>query len=299
MNAWFEDFAAYLRYERNYSEHTVLSYGGSLKAFELYCKSLDNEMTWDTVTSDVVRAWVVALLERGLTPSAVCPKLSAVKSFYRFLLKRGMVSADPAYGVHAPKKAKVLPYFVGERDLDFLLEDSNFSKTFEGILERTVVSMLYATGMRAAELVALDVSDLDMKGSVVSVVGKRRKNRLIPILPELKSVLEVYLAERKDFLCRNNADHEALFVSAQRGMRLTYSALRLMVRGVLSKVTLQSKRSPHVLRHSFATSMLNHSADLQSVKELLGHESLRTTAIYTHTTFEELKKLYNQAHPRA
>jgi integrase/recombinase XerC len=256
-------------------------------------------MTWDTVTSDVVRAWVVALLERGLTPSAVCPKLSAVKSFYRFLLKRGMVSADPAYGVHAPKKAKVLPYFVGERDLDFLLEDSNFSKTFEGILERTVVSMLYATGMRAAELVALDVSDLDMKGSVVSVVGKRRKNRLIPILPELKSLLEVYLAERKDFLCRNNADHEALFVSAQRGMRLTYSALRLMVRGVLSKVTLQSKRSPHVLRHSFATSMLNHSADLQSVKELLGHESLRTTAIYAHTTFEELKKLYNQAHPRA
>lgn len=299
MNAWFEDFVAYLRYERNYSEHTVLSYGGSLKAFELYCKSLDNEMTWDTVTSDVVRAWVVALLERGLTPSAVCPKLSAVKSFYRFLLKRGMASADPAYGVHAPKKAKVLPYFVGERDLDFLLEDSNFSKTFEGILERTVVSMLYATGMRAAELVALDVSDLDMKGSAVSVVGKRRKNRLIPILPELKSVLEVYLAERKDFLCRNNADHEALFISAQRGMRLTYSALRLMVRGVLSKVTLQSKRSPHVLRHSFATSMLNHSADLQSVKELLGHESLRTTAIYTHTTFEELKKLYNQAHPRA
>ena len=298
MNAWLEEFVAYLRYERNYSELTVISYSSSLKAFELYYKSLEEGLSWALVTPDVIRSWIVSLLDGGLTPSGVCPKLSAVKSFYRFLLKRGFVATDPAYGVNAPKKKRPLPYFVREGDLDRLLDDMEFPDTYEGRRDKVIVTMLYSTGMRAAELIDLDIADVNMRESLVSVIGKRNKQRLIPMIPELHDGLTVYLAERGRLLS-DVAENQALFLDAGTCKRISYAKLRVLVRDALSKVTMQSKRSPHVLRHSFATSMLNHSADLQSVKELLGHESLKTTAIYTHTTFEELKKMYNQAHPRA
>ena len=298
MDAWFEEFVAYLRYERAYSELTVISYSSSLKEFELYCNSLEENLSWQTITSDVIRTWVVALLDEGLRPAGVCPKLSAVKTFYRFLLKRGMITVDPAYSVNAPKKSKPLPYFVAENDLRRLLGDLQIAETYEEKLSRTIICMLYATGMRASELIGLDVSDVDLCNSMVSVVGKRDKQRLIPMLPELVQVLETYLSERKALLA-NKGEVQALFLQPRTGKRLAYPKLRALVRETLAHVTMQSKRSPHVLRHSFATSLLNHSADLQSVKELLGHESLNTTAVYTHTTFEELRKLYNQAHPRA
>ena len=298
MDAWFEEFIAYLRYERNYSNSTIVSYSSSLKAFELYYKSLEEDSAWNTVTSDVIRSWVVALLSGGVTPAGVCPKLSAVKSFYRFLLKRDLVRVDPAYGVTAPKKGKPLPYFVNEKDLDRLLDDFDFSATYEGKLSKTVVATLYTTGMRAAELIGLDLADVDFRNSVVSVVGKRNKHRLIPMVPELVRVLEDYLAEREKIL-EGKSETQAFFVTEKCGRRISYAKLRVLVRETLANVTMQSKRSPHVLRHSFATSLLNNSADLQSVKELLGHEKLETTAIYAHTTFEELKKMYNQAHPRA
>lgn len=298
MNAWLEEFVAYLRYERNYSELTVISYSSSLKAFELYYKSLEEGLSWALVTPDVIRSWIVSLLDGGLTPSGVCPKLSAVKSFYRFLLKRGFVATDPAYGVSAPKKNRPLPYFVREGDLDRLLDDMEFPDTYDGRRDKVIVTMLYSTGMRAAELIGLDVTDVNMHESLVSVIGKRNKQRLIPMIPELYDGLNAYLAERERLLS-DVAENQALFLDAGTCKRISYAKLRVLVRDALAKVTMQSKRSPHVLRHSFATSMLNHSADLQSVKELLGHESLKTTAIYTHTTFEELKKMYNQAHPRA
>ena len=298
MDAWLEEFIAYLRYERDYSELTVVSYSSSLKAFELYYKSLDEELTWNTVTSDIVRSWIVALLDGGLAPAGVCPKLSAVKSFFRFLLKRGLVDVNPAYGVLAPKKGKPLPYFVSENDMNRLLDDLEFPATYEGELSKTLVTMLYATGMRASELIGLDLSDVDLRNSTVSVVGKRKKQRLIPMVPELVTALERYLVHREK-VQDGKSETQAFFVLEKSGRRISYAKLRKLVRDTLANVTMQSKRSPHVLRHSFATSLLNNSADLQSVKELLGHEKLQTTAIYTHTTFEELKKMYNQAHPRA
>lgn len=298
MDTWLGDFFAYLRYERNYSERTVTAYQISLKAFGLYMKSLDEGLTWKTVSSDVVRSWVVSLLDKGINPSGACLKLSAVKSFYRFLLRRGLVETDPAYGVNAPKKPRPLPYFIREKDMDHLLDDIIFPDTYEGHRDRTMVSMLYSTGMRASELITLDLSSVDLHEAVVSVIGKRNKQRLIPMVPELVQDVRDYLQARKEFLAGGEPT-EALFLDNAKGRRITYEHLRVAVRNALANVTMQSKRSPHVLRHSFATSMLNHSADLQSVKELLGHQSLSTTAIYTHTTFEELKKLYNQAHPRA
>ena len=298
MDAWLEEFIAYLRYERDYSELTVVSYSSSLKAFELYYKSLDEELTWNTVTSDIIRSWIVALLDGGLAPAGVCPKLSAVKSFFRFLLKRGLVDVNPAYGVLAPKKGKPLPYFFSENDMNRLLDDLEFPATYEGELSKTLVTMLYATGMRASELIGLDLSDVDLRNSTVSVVGKRKKQRLIPMVPELVTALERYVVHREK-VQNGKSETQAFFVLEKSGRRITYAKLRKLVRDTLANVTMQSKRSPHVLRHSFATSLLNNSADLQSVKELLGHEKLQTTAIYTHTTFEELKKMYNQAHPRA
>ena len=298
MDAVFEEFVAYLRYERAYSELTVVSYSSSLKAFRLYFKSLDEEMSWETVTSDVVRSWMVCLLDSGLTASGVCPKLSAVKSFYRFMLGRGLVAVDPAHGVNAPKKSKPLPYFVREADMDCLLDDLEFPDSFAGRRDKTIISMLYSTGMRAAEILGLDLADVDLRNAMVSVVGKRNKQRLIPLHPELLRELEDYMLAREAVLGGKPED-SALFIEERSGKRIAYPKLRVIVRDALSRVTIQSKRSPHVLRHSFATSMLNNFADLQSVKELLGHSSLKTTAIYTHTTFEELKKLYNQAHPRA
>ena len=298
MDAWLEDFFAYLRYERAYSERTIISYSSSLKEFGLYCKSLETDLSWATVTSDVVRSWVVSLIEAGLSVATVCRCLSAVKSFYRFLLKRGLLDVDPSYSVSAPKKRKPLPYFVGEKDMDSLLTEVSFPNTYEGVLSRTVVYVLYATGMRASELLGLNVYDVDFGNSLITVLGKRNKQRKIPMLPELKVCIEDYLRARTQ-IQKDGGDEEALFLNGRSGKRISYVKLRLLVRETLGKVTMQSKRSPHVLRHSFATSLLNNSADLQSVKELLGHESLKTTAIYTHTTFEELKKLYNQAHPRA
>ncbi|MBR2458130.1 MAG: tyrosine-type recombinase/integrase [Bacteroidaceae bacterium] len=298
MDAVFEEFVAYLRYERAYSELTVVSYSSSLKAFELYFKSLDEEMSWETVTSDVVRSWMVCLLDSGLTASGVCPKLSAVKSFYRFMLGRGLVAVDPAHGVNAPKKSKPLPYFVREADMDCLLDDLEFPDSFAGRRDKTIISMLYSTGMRAAEILGLDLADVDLRNAMVSVVGKRNKQRLIPLHPELLRELEDYMLARETVLGGKPED-SALFIEERSGKRIAYPKLRVIVRDALSRVTIQSKRSPHVLRHSFATSMLNNFADLQSVKELLGHSSLKTTAIYANTTFEELKKLYNQAHPRA
>lgn len=298
MDAVFEEFVAYLRYERAYSELTVVSYSSSLKAFRLYFKSLDEEMSWETVTSDIVRSWMVCLLDSGLTASGVCPKLSAVKSFYRFMLGRGLVAVDPAHGVNSPKKSKPLPYFVREADMDCLLDDLEFPDSFAGRRDKTIISMLYSTGMRAAEILGLDLADVDLRNAMVSVVGKRNKQRLIPLHSELLRELEDYMLAREAVLGGKSED-SALFIEERSGKRIAYPKLRVIVRDALSRVTIQSKRSPHVLRHSFATSMLNNFADLQSVKELLGHSSLKTTAIYTHTTFEELKKLYNQAHPRA
>ena len=298
MDTCFEEFEAYLRYERNYSEYTLTSYAHSLKAFELYFKTLDESISWKTVTTDVVRSWMMSLLESGLSPAGVCPKLSAVKSFYRFLLRRKKVEVDPAYCVIAPKKGKPLPYFIREKEMDRLLDAIEFPNTFEGVTSKAVVTMLYSTGMRAAELLNLNLADVDLGRALVTVWGKRYKQRSIPMIEELKKNVEIYLRAREFFL-EGRVNVDAFFLDPNSGRRLSYARLRAIVRDALSGVTAQSKRSPHVLRHSFATSMLNNSADLQSVKELLGHESLSTTAIYTHTTFEELKKMYNQAHPRA
>lgn len=295
---WIRSFIDYLKFERNYSNKTLRCYEDDLKAFEKFFKELDSTLKWDTLDADVVRNWMVSMMDAGSAATSVNRRLSSLRSFFRFLLKRGMVGFDPVRGVQGPKKKKPLPVFVCESDMDRLLDGNCFADSFEGRRDRLILDLFYSTGMRLSELTGLNVEDIDLVTDNVKVTGKRNKQRIIPFGEELHVLLETYISERRILADAVAGATSALFVDA-KGVRLQNIKVWRLVRYYLGLVSTFPKRSPHVLRHTFATSMLNHHADLEALKELLGHESISTTEIYTHTTFEELKEMYNQAHPRA
>lgn len=290
-----ESFLKYLSLERNYSDRTVVCYGTDIAKFESYFRGVDESLDFTTVDSDLVRGWVMTLMDAGYEATSVNRKLSSLRAFYRFLLRKKYVKTDPVALVCAPKKKKPLPVFVKEADMNRLLDDTDFGDGFEGVRDRLILETFYLTGMRLSELIGLVDADVDFFAKVIKVTGKRNKQRLIPFGEELEGDLKVYLDTRNK-CCTEGV--ESFFVRKD-GRRLCPRMVYLLVRRNLSKVVTLKKKSPHVLRHTFATSMLNNHAELEAVKELLGHESLSTTEIYTHTTFEELKKVYEQAHPRA
>ena len=292
---WIESFLEYLRLERNYSEKTVVSYGIDLREFEGYFKKADAEIDVTTVDADVVRNWVMYLMDEGRAATSVNRKLSALRSFYRFLLRKKVIAVNPMTKVVGPKKKKPLPSFVREKDMDRLLDSLTFEEGYEGCRDRMILEMFYATGMRLSELIGLNDASVDFSAKLIKVTGKRNKQRLIPFANELEHDLRVYIKVRDEAL-PNGSD--AFFVRKD-GKRMYPMQVYRLVKRNLSKVVTLKKRSPHVLRHTFATAMLNDCAELRAVKELLGHESLTTTEVYTHTTFEELKKVYELAHPRA
>ena len=298
---WIKIFVDYLRFERNLSEKTIEAYQADLEAFKQFYENLNSEISWKTVDSDIIRDWEVNMMNNGNTASSVNRRLSALRSFYRFLLKRKMVTIDPAHNLRGPKKEKSLPYYIRESEMNKLLDgDQYFSDDFEGCRDKMIMLMFYSTGVRLSELVGLNLADVDLDQMQVKVTGKRNKQRIIPYGDEMGDAIRAYLDRRLSFLAEKSREEEkAFFVDTRSGNRILPGRVQGLVKKYLSLVTTQRKRSPHVLRHSFATSMLNHHADLQSVKELLGHESLSTTEIYTHTSFEELKEMYKQAHPRA
>lgn len=296
---WIQSFVDYLRYERNLSERTIKGYSAGLEAFERFFKRLDAELCWENLDEDVIRDWMMAMMEEGNRTGSICCRLSSVRAFYKFLLKRGLVDRNPAHLVVAPKREKNLPIFVREDQMDRLLDGNYFPEDFVGVRDRLILLAFYSTGMRLSELTGLALDDVDCKQSQVRVTGKRNKQRVIPFGTEMMSSIHSYLAMRHAMLMEKGIVSNWFFVSEKSGGRMPDSKVRQIVQAYLGQVTTLRKKSPHVLRHSFATSMLNHRADLQSVKELLGHERLSTTEIYTHTTFEELKDMYNQAHPRA
>ena len=292
---FIDTFLKYLRFERNYSEKTIVSYRIDLEEFEDYLKKVDAEKNLVTADADLVRSWMVYLMEKGRSVATVNRKLSSLRSFYRFLLRRRVVDLDPMLKVVGPKKQKTLPSFSRVQEMDRLLDECSVNEGFEGVRDRLILEMFYATGMRLSELIGLSDADVDLSAKLLKVTGKRNKQRLIPFGEELWMDLLGYIKLRNETLPDRD---DALFVRKD-GKRMYPELVYKIVRRNLSKVATLKKRSPHVLRHTFATAMLNGSAELQAVKELLGHESLATTEIYTHTTFEELKKVYEQAHPRA
>ena len=285
----------YLRFERNYSEATVVSYGIDLTQFEDFIKSVDEELTVEEVDSDLIRQWEISLMEKGYTSTSVNRKLSTLRSFYRFLLIRGKVEKDPVRKVTGPKNKKPLPSFLKEEEMNRLIDETDFGQGFIGCRDKMIIEMFYATGMRRSELIGLNDVDVDFPASLVKVTGKRNKQRLIPFADELRQSMEEYIKVRNEEVSDRG---EAFFVN-KNGKRLYDNEVYNLVKRNLSKVVTLKKRSPHVLRHTFATTMLNNEAGLESVKELLGHSSLSATEVYTHATFEELKKVYKQAHPRA
>ena len=289
-----DQFLDYLRYERNRSELTVKRYEDSLTDFQKYFEEQEEGLNWTSVDADVIRGWMESLMERGNTASTVNTGLSALRSFFRFALARKMVNKDPAHMITGPKKRKPLPQFVKEEEINELLDKTEWSDEYKDVRARTIIITLYEAGLRRSELIGLNDSDVDFKAMQLKVTGKRNKQRIIPFGKELAEQLRQYIDCRDKEVAKQS---EALFLN-KKGSRISESEVYKTVKENLSKVTTLKKRSPHVLRHSFATAMLNHEAGLESVKKLLGHESLETTQIYTHTTFEQLKRVYKEAHPR-
>ena len=290
-----EEFLNYMRYELNRSAQTIQSYGGDLRAFEAYFKNLDDhDVSWESVDSDIIRDWMESMMDKGNTATSINRRLSALRSLYRFALSRRLVERDPAHGITGPKKQKPLPQYVREAEMDELLDHTEWGEDYNNVRVRTIILMFYQTGMRVSELIGLNDADVDFTSHQLKVTGKRDKQRIIPFGDELEQGLKDYMKLRDELPQRQT---DALFVD-QKGARVKYEQVRREVRSSLSQVCSLKKRSPHVLRHTFATAMLNNQAGLESVKKLLGHESLSTTEIYTHTTFEQLKRAYDHAHPR-
>lgn len=293
---WLTDsFLDYLQYERIYSEKTFKAYKEDLRQFEEFAREEIGDSAPTEVKAELVREWIVSLMDKGYTSTSINRKLSALRSFYKFLLRKGEVTVNPLQKITGPKNKKPLPVFLKESEMDKLLDEVDFGEGFKGCRDHLIIEMFYATGVRLSELIGLDDKDVDFSSSLIKVTGKRNKQRLIPFDEELKKSMQEYVDLRNEAVPLRS---DAFFIR-ENGGRLTRSIVENLVKRNLSKVVTVKKRSPHVLRHTFATTMLNHDAELGAIKELLGHESLAATEVYTHTTFEELKKVYNQAHPRA
>lgn len=293
-----EDFLRYMQAEREASPRTVETYRMALDNYTAFLKDCCDNMKTEDADSDIVRNWIEDMMEHGYKPATILKQLSAVKSLYRYALRKGIITKDPANNVTGPKKEKTLPAFIKEAEANRLFDELPWKyDNIKDVRARTLLLLLYSTGIRRAEVVALRDKDINLVNSEMKVTGKRRKQRVIPLTRETLDAVKLYM-EMRDRETPKTEDTEEFFVN-DKGKGMTPNAVYYIVKHYLSLVTTQKKRSPHVLRHSFATAMLNHDAKLGSVQKLLGHESIMTTEIYTHVTFEELKRTYTKAHPRA
>jgi len=290
-----DSFLNFLQYEKNYSEKTINSYRVDLIQLGEYIKNDSEELTLTEVDADIIRQWIIDLTKKGYTASSVNRKLSSLRSFYKFLLLKQEITKDPTRKINGPKKKKPLPIFLKEKEINKILEETDFKEGFIGIRDQMIIEMFYATGIRLSELIGLNNKDINFEDSLIKVKGKRNKERLIPFGDELKESIQRYISVRDETI---TVKSEAFFIK-ENGERLYNALVERLVKRQLSKVVTLKKKSPHVLRHTFATAMLNNKANLNAIKEILGHTSLAATEVYTHTTFEELKNIYKLAHPRA
>ena len=289
-------FLEHLAHEKRSSPLTVQAYGRDLAQFGAFLKQAVGLERPEQANDKAVRAWLMRLMEEGTGPRTVNRKLSALRAFYRFARTVGAVAADPTDLVEAPKVPKRLPEFVDAGRMESLLDQHAWPDDFTGRRDRLIIDLLYGTGMRLAELLGLTPADLDVRRCTVRVLGKRNKERIIPVAPGLMDRLQAYLAERSTL--PGGVGYEVPLFLTPRGEPLPRRSVQRLVSHYLGTVTAQRKRSPHILRHTFATHLLNNGADLNAVKELLGHAGLAATQVYTHNTVEKLKRTHQQAHPR-
>ena len=288
-------FLRYLKYERNYSQATIDNYKEDLYLFSLFFKDIDKSLTWSTIDPDIIRSWIESMMDKGINPTSVNRRISAIRSFYRYGLRKNLVKKNPTYNIIGPKNKKLLPQFLKEKEINNLLDKKMWGKSYEDILERTIILTFYSTGIRVSELTGLNDQDVSHINLELKVTGKRDKQRIIPYGRELDSAIETYKKVRDKDIDRVET---GLFLTA-KGKRISNEQVRKIVKRNIAKVSTLDKNTPHVLRHTFATAMLNNGDKLGSVKKLLGHAKISTTEIYTHTTFEQLKSIYKEAHPRA
>lgn len=291
-----QSFLDYLKFQKRYSQHTIISYENDLGAFSGFVTATFGEMEINQVNASFIRSWLASLKEQGMESKSINRKISSLKSFFKYQLKESNITISPMKTIVSPRVKKRLPQFVDEKEVSVLFNHVEFPDDWKGRTERLIMSLFYNTGMRQAELVSLKEKQVDKSNRAIKVLGKGNKERVIPISIELMGILQDYIAAKRNQL--ENYDEENVLVS-DKGKKLSPRYVYDVVKHYLSLVTTINKKSPHVLRHTFATHLLNNGAELNAVKELLGHSSLAATQVYTHNTIEKLKDVYKKAHPKA
>lgn len=295
MQSNLQAFGNYLQMQKNYSVHTVKAYLSDLHEFESFNKINYEQETIDSVVYPQIRGWIVSLVDSGLSSSSVNRKISSLKSYYKFLLRIKQIEQSPLLKHKSLKTSKIIQIPFSEKEIELVLNQIKYPDGFEGIRDKLIIDLFYTTGIRKAELIGLKMSSIDYSTTTLKVLGKRNKERLVPLLPIVLDQFKLYLAKRILLPEINNADF--LFLT-KKGVKLNDTFVYRLINLYFSAISEKVKKSPHILRHTFATHMLNNGADLNSVKELLGHSSLASTQVYTHSSLSELKKVYRDTHPR-
>ena len=290
-----KSFISYISLEKKYSNNTRIAYQGNLDEFHKFCIEKYDIQNIEKIEYTIIRSWIVFLIESGNTNRTVNRKISVLRSYYKFLLKTGTIKISPLKKHKPLKESKKINIPFTVKEISDVLDGNYFSTDYNGHLERSIITLLYYTGIRRVELITLKLTNLDLNTHKIKVLGKRNKERLIPLLPEAVSCMRTYLKYRKEL--NKIMDDKFLFLS-ELGNKLKDAFVYKTVNNYFSKVSTKVKRSPHMLRHSFATHLLDNGADLNAVKELLGHESIAATQVYTHTSMEQIKKIYSDSHPR-
>jgi integrase/recombinase XerC len=298
LNSVSQPFIDYLKFEKRYSAHTVRAYSDDLGQFFSYLDSSFGETPLKSVSTTFVRSWLASLKEQKITSKSINRKISSLKSFFKYHLRTGLLEKSPMTGIISPKSGKRLPVYVEEKDMRLLTEQIDFPDTWQGRTERLLIRIFYNTGVRLTELVTLKNSQIDIPGATIRVTGKGNKERIIPISASLQEEIRLYQKEKLSLPGWNYSESAETLLVNDEGKALYVKYAYLSVRKWLSRVTTIDKKSPHVLRHSFATHLMNHGADLNSVKELLGHSSLAATQLYTHNTIDKLREIHKKSHPR-
>ena len=291
-----ESFLKYLQYEKRYSQHTVISYKTDLEQLIDFLNSYGEIKSPEQADYKLLRAWLISLIEAGIQPRSVNRKIATLRTYYKFLRKQGTIINDPMLKIKVLKSKKSLPYFINEPDIIKMLDEHNYGDEFQGIRDKLMLELLYGTGIRLSELIGLKSQDVNLREGTIKVLGKRNKERIIPLNQELITLIKKYQIQKIHMFPGN--DNSNLIVNNDGGKCYPMLIYRT-VKKYLEIFTLVEKKSPHILRHTFATHLLDKGADLNAVKDLLGHSSLAATQVYTHNSLEKLKKVFDQAHPKA